>query len=329
MATSRARNKIKHFIHNEEKARSVELGKRVFERDLRRYAVDKSLVTDEALLKVAAELGGPRLEDLYAAIGYGKLTVRAVLSRVVGQDAAITAQRNLSFFAYQLFEEPAPTSQSAALRRLKALGLPTEQHARGGLTGATAASFLAEWGEKRHTLEYETDGAVIKLNSLPLREQLGATAKAPRWGMAYKYAPDQAETRLNDITIAGTVNGQPFTAQVERGTGKNSLALQVQHNGKRMDALVVSRRMAELHRLMPFKAPPDMSRFLLSPMPGLLVDVAVQPGQKVQAGERVAVIEAMKMENVLFALQDGVVKSVVAKQGESLSVDQVIVEFEA
>jgi propionyl-CoA carboxylase alpha chain len=62
-------------------------------------------------------------------------------------------------------------------------------------------------------------------------------------------------------------------------------------------------------------------------MPGLLVDVAVQPGQKVQAGERVAVIEAMKMENVLFATQDGVVKSVLANKGESLTVDQIIVEF--
>ena len=59
--------------------------------------------------------------------------------------------------------------------------------------------------------------------------------------------------------------------------------------------------------LMPFKAPPDMSKFLLSPMPGLLVDVAVQPGQTVQAGERLAVIEAMKMENILTAAQDGTV----------------------
>ncbi len=138
----------------------------------------------------------------------------------------------------------------------------------------------------------------------------------------------QSNSRLNDITIIGTSNGQPFTAQVERGNGKNSLALQVQHNGKRIDVLVISRRMAELHRLMPFKAPPDLSKFVLSPMPGLLVDVAVQPGQKVQAGERVAVIEAMKMENVLLAAQDAVVKKVVASKGESLSVDQVIVEFE-
>ena len=78
---------------------------------------------------------------------------------------------------------------------------------------------------------------------------------------------------------------------------------------------------------MPFKAPPDMSRYVLSPMPGLLVSVSVQAGQKVQAGERVAVIEAMKMENVLFAVADGVVAKVLAKEGESLAVDQAIVEF--
>jgi propionyl-CoA carboxylase alpha chain len=139
----------------------------------------------------------------------------------------------------------------------------------------------------------------------------------------------ESHSRLNDVRISGTVNGKPFTAQVERGTPKNPLALQVQHNGTRIEALVVSPRMAELHQMMPFKTPPDMSRFVLSPMPGLLVNVAVTPGQKVQAGERVAVIEAMKMENILFAAHDGVVKKVLATQGESLSVDQVIVEFEA
>ena len=143
-----------------------------------------------------------------------------------------------------------------------------------------------------------------------------------------KFYDIASTSRLNDVKITGTVNGQAFTAQVERGTAKNPLALQVQHNGTRIEALVMSPRMAELHQLMPFKAPPDMSRFVLSPMPGLLVEVSVQPGQKVQAGERVAVIEAMKMENILFAAQDGVVKKVVASKGESLTVDQMIVEFE-
>jgi len=137
----------------------------------------------------------------------------------------------------------------------------------------------------------------------------------------------ESHSRLNDIAIEGTVNGQAFVAQVERGSVKNPLVLQIQHHGLRIEALVISPRMSDLYRLMPYKPPADMSRFVLSPMPGLLVEVCVNQGQKVQAGERVAVIEAMKMENVLFAAQDGVVKSVQATKGDSLSVDQVIVEF--
>jgi propionyl-CoA carboxylase alpha chain len=136
-----------------------------------------------------------------------------------------------------------------------------------------------------------------------------------------------SNSHLNDVRMEGWVNGKPFTTQIERSTQKNPLALRVQHNGTKIEALVMSPRIAELHRLMPFKAPADMSRFVLSPMPGLLVDVAVKVGQKVQAGERVAVIEAMKMENVLFAAADGVVGKVLASKGESLVVDQPIVEF--
>ncbi len=134
-------------------------------------------------------------------------------------------------------------------------------------------------------------------------------------------------SRLNDVRIEGMCNGNPFVAQIERGTARNPLALVIQHNGTKLETMVVSKRMAELHALMPFKAPPDMSKYVLSPMPGLLVEVAVQPGQKVQAGERVAVIEAMKMENVLFAAADGVVGKVLAAKGDSLVVDQPIVEF--
>ncbi len=150
-------------------------------------------------------------------------------------------------------------------------------------------------------------------------------------GHSYHFS---SKARLSAIRIQGFCDEQPFTAQIERGgnsgTGavlRNPLAMRVAHNGTQLDALVLSPRMAELQALMPYKAPPDMSRFVLSPMPGLLVDVAVQPGQKVQAGERVAVIEAMKMENVLFATADGVVGKVLAAKGESLSVDQPIVEF--
>ena len=138
----------------------------------------------------------------------------------------------------------------------------------------------------------------------------------------------QSNSRLGAIKIEGTSNGSPFAAQVDRGSHKNPLALEISHSGRSLSALVVSPLMAELYKLMPFKAPPDLSRFVLSPMPGLLADVLVAPGQKVQMGERVAVIEAMKMENVLVAAQSGTVKAVLAKKGESLTVDQLIIEFE-
>ena len=136
-----------------------------------------------------------------------------------------------------------------------------------------------------------------------------------------------SETKFGRIRVQGTCNDVPFTAQVERGTVKSPLAIRVIHNGTQLDVMVLLPQAAKLHALMPYKAAPDMSRYVLSPMPGLLVDVAVQVGQKVQAGERVAVIEAMKMENVLFAAADGVVGKVLAAKGESLTVDQPIVEF--
>ena len=86
---------------------------------------------------------------------------------------------------------------------------------------------------------------------------------------------------------------------------------------------------AELSKHMIEKIPPDLSRFLLCPMPGLVVSVAVAPGDRVEAGQQLATVEAMKMENILRAEKSAVVKSVNAKPGDSLAVDAVIMEFEA
>ncbi len=99
------------------------------------------------------------------------------------------------------------------------------------------------------------------------------------------------------------------------------------HEGGQADVLVLTPRQAELYALMPVKAAPDTSKFLLSPMPGLLASVAVSEGQEVKAGEALAVVEAMKMENVLRATRDGTVKTLHAKAGDSLRVDQKIIEF--
>lgn len=145
-------------------------------------------------------------------------------------------------------------------------------------------------------------------------------------GKAYEI---ECHSRLLDVRLTGTVNGRPFVAQVERGTAKNPLAYRLQHAGRAVEITVLRERHAELQALMPYKAPPDTSSLLLSPMPGLLVQLAAGVGQKVQAGERLAVIEAMKMENVLFAPQDVTIAEVMAKPGESLSVDQPILRFQA
>ncbi|MCO5123655.1 MAG: acetyl-CoA carboxylase biotin carboxylase subunit [Rhizobacter sp.] len=128
---------------------------------------------------------------------------------------------------------------------------------------------------------------------------------------------------FGSIRIHGQCDGRDFTAQVER----QGLWYHVVHNGRSIEAQVMRTRAAELLRVMPFKAPADMSKFLLSPMPGLLADIAVQPGQKVEVGERLAVIEAMKMENILVATQAGTVAELLATKGESLAVDQPILSF--
>ena len=144
-------------------------------------------------------------------------------------------------------------------------------------------------------------------------------------GKTYEF---RSNADIRDLVVRGVCNGKDFTCQIERGTAKNPLLLRIIHNGTQADVMVLSPKGAEMHKLMPYKAPPDLSKFLLSPMPGLLVDVAVQPGQKVQAGEKLAVIEAMKMENILFAAQDGIVGKISATKGDSLAVDDIILEFE-
>ena len=140
-------------------------------------------------------------------------------------------------------------------------------------------------------------------------------------GSVYKIDSDW---NPGQIIYKATVNGREIAVQVER----MGMFYRLQFDGVRVDSMVLTPQAAEMQKLMPFKEPPDMSKFLLSPMPGLLVDVAVTVGQKVEAGQRLAAIEAMKMENVLVATQDGVVAAVMAAKGESLAVDQEILRFE-
>jgi propionyl-CoA carboxylase alpha chain len=130
--------------------------------------------------------------------------------------------------------------------------------------------------------------------------------------------------RPGDPIFTASVDGEDIRVQVDR----LGIGWRLFHAGMQADLQALPRRAAELSRLMPVKEPPDLSRFLLSPMPGLLIHVAVGEGDEVKAGEELAVVEAMKMENVLRAEHDGVVRTVHAAAGDSLAVDQSILEFE-
>jgi len=130
--------------------------------------------------------------------------------------------------------------------------------------------------------------------------------------------------RPGEPLFRGRVDGAAICIQVEKAGSRYRLS----NAGGQMDIMVVSPRIAALNQLMPIKEPPDLSRFLLSPMPGLLIRLAVQVGDVVKAGEELAIVEAMKMENVLRAAQDGSVKELLSEEGDSLTVDQPILEFE-
>ena len=120
------------------------------------------------------------------------------------------------------------------------------------------------------------------------------------------------------------VDGRKRTVQVRRA-GRN---WELQTRGASHKVQVLNPHVAELSKHMIFKPPPDLSRLLLAPMPGLLTKLEVAVGDKVEPGQPVAVMEAMKMENILRAPKAATVKATPAKAGDSLAVDQVIVEFE-
>jgi len=133
----------------------------------------------------------------------------------------------------------------------------------------------------------------------------------------------RTDWRFGDPIVQAEVNGHAVSVQIDR----HRAGYKVFHRGAEQLLLVVTPSVAALTAHMLDKVPPDLSKFLLSPMPGLLVRLAVKEGDEVKAGEELAVVEAMKMENSLRALADGVVAKVLAHQGESLMVDQPIIEF--
>jgi propionyl-CoA carboxylase alpha chain len=133
----------------------------------------------------------------------------------------------------------------------------------------------------------------------------------------------QSDWKPGDPVWSGTVDGKPATVQIATVPNGFDLA----YRGAQARAYVFTESEAAYARLMPVKKAADSGKALLCPMPGLVVSIAVAEGQEIKAGETLAVVEAMKMENVLRAERDATVKKIHAKKGDSLAVDAVIMEF--
>jgi propionyl-CoA carboxylase alpha chain len=140
-------------------------------------------------------------------------------------------------------------------------------------------------------------------------------------GKHYAVATDW---RPHEIVVRARINGDPISVQLE----SLPLSWRLASGGRVAEARILTPRAAELLRLIPEKEPPDMSRFLLSPMPGLLVRLNVQVGDEVKAGQELAVVEAMKMENSLRAEQNGIVAKCLVEPNQNLVAEQPIIEFE-
>ncbi|SVB81205.1 uncharacterized protein METZ01_LOCUS234059, partial [marine metagenome] len=131
------------------------------------------------------------------------------------KDSKVTATRNLSFWAYQIGEtkgSPEIDGHFETLHWLKGLGLPINEHAKKFTDFKEAISYIENIEKMRHDLDYEIDGVVVKVDDLALQKQLGTTARAPRWAIAYKLPPEERTTRLIDIEVSIGPGGQatPF-----------------------------------------------------------------------------------------------------------------------
>jgi propionyl-CoA carboxylase alpha chain len=201
--------------------------------------------------------------------------------------------------------------------------------------GAPAERWRREAGE-RVVLVAGREHIVVPTKAAGGEAALAVTSGAPRASRTGG-APGSAEFTVDGQAVALTTPwwpGEPFMrAEVDgrrvvaiiRRRGEGFVLVS---GGAEILAIVRSPMAAKLARHIPEKPPADTSRFLLCPMPGLVVSVNVGKGQAVKVGETLAVVEAMKMENVLRAERDGVIGRILAKKGDSLAVDAVILEFE-
>jgi propionyl-CoA carboxylase alpha chain len=264
--------------------------------------------------RAAAVAGmGQALEDfLIAGVGHNI----PFLAAVMDQARFRSGQLSTSYIADEFkdgFHGAEPTPAQIDLMAATAVWMHRTQVVRAAKAGGASfprksrRAWVVAVGEVKHAVQVDADDTRLSITFAD--------------GRAIDL--DKVEWRPGRALFHGRLDGVDFAAEVAPAAE----GFTIRHRAAKARVLVLTPLSAELHDRLPKRAPADTSKIIVSPMPGLMVSVDVVVGQEVKAGETVAVIEAMKMQNILRAERDGVIKSVGPKAGDSVAADEVLVEF--
>jgi propionyl-CoA carboxylase alpha chain len=206
------------------------------------------------------------------------------------------------------FQGLAPSAEQADLMLAAAVWMHRLQASRRSNGGKLREEWIVAAGPSKRRVRLEPTDAGLRI-ALPDEGrslELEVADWRPGWPM-----------------FRGKLDGRPFTVHAAPAAE----GFRLRHRAASQRVLVLSPRSAELHEKLPERQPADTSRLILSPMPGLVVSIAVEPGQSIKSGQTVAVVEAMKMQNIIRAERDGVVKAVGPGPGDSVAADEVLVEL--
>jgi propionyl-CoA carboxylase alpha chain len=271
------------------------------------------LCTHAATRDAAVAGMGQALEDfLIEGVGHNI----PFLAAVMDQARFRSGQLSTSYIADEFpdgFHGAEPTPAQIDLMAAAAVWMHRTQVVRAGHAGGATfpRKSRREWvvavGEAKHAVQVDGDDARLSITFADGRT----------------IVLDKVNWRPGRALFHGRLDGVDFAAEVAPAAE----GFTIRHRAAKTRVLVLTPLSAELHDRLPKRAPADTSKIIVSPMPGLMVSVDVVVGQEVKAGETVAVIEAMKMQNILRAERDGVIKSVGPKAGDSVAADEVLVEF--
>ncbi|RYG03227.1 MAG: acetyl/propionyl-CoA carboxylase subunit alpha, partial [Caulobacteraceae bacterium] len=249
---------------------------------------------------------GRALEDFHIeGVGHNV----AFLASVMDQDRFKSGELSTNYIKDEFpegFTGTEPTAFQADVLTAVAVAMHRVQTSRNGrIPRDDWRVFLDKTTHHAVTVETSDDDLVLTLDG------------------ARKLTLSEMSWRPGKPTFAGKLDGTAFTVQVESAAE----GFTIRHRAAKRTVLVLTPTSAELHERLPQKQAADTSKMVISPMPGLVVTMDVESGQEVKEGQQVCIIEAMKMQNIIRAERDGVVKAVNAKSGASVAADEVLVEF--